>query len=156
MNPENITSLQEPIERVDYDFGLNRRSFVQFIRTGLLIVVNASPALAQRRESGRGPRKPANLGARIHLGKDGSITVLTGKVEGGQGARAELTLAAAEEVRVSPESIQLVMADTALVPPDGITAGSRSTPATQPAIREAGAGAREELIRIAAKTRNID
>ena len=159
MNPEALKigeDYQEPIERIAYDFGLNRRSFVQFISTGLLIIAKASPALAQRREGGRGPRRPANLGARIHLGKDGSITVLTGKVEGGQGARAELTLAAAEELRVSPESIQLVMADTALVPDDGITAGSRSTPSTVPAIREAAAAAREYLIDFAAKTWNVD
>ena len=73
---------QEPVERVDYDFGLSRRSFVHFLSTGLLIVANATPALAQRREGGRGQRRAVNLGARIHLAKDGSITVLTGKVEG--------------------------------------------------------------------------
>lgn len=147
---------QEPIERVDYDFGFSRRSFVQLLSTGLLIVANASPALAQRRESGRGPRRAVNLGARIHLAKDGSITVLTGKVEGGQGARTELTLAAAEELRVAPGSIQLVMADTALVPDDGITAGSRSTPSTVPAVRHAAAAAREFLVQFAAKSWNID
>lgn len=146
-----VDDYQEPIERVEYDFGLNRRCFVQILSTGLLIVANASPALAQRREGGRGPRGPRTIGGRIHLGKDGTITVLTGKVEGGQGARAELTLAAAEELRVSPNSIQLVMADTALVPDDGITAGSRSTPSTVPAVRQAAAAAREYLIDFAAK-----
>jgi CO/xanthine dehydrogenase Mo-binding subunit len=147
---------QEPIERVGYDFGLDRRSFVQFISTGLLIVVNAAPALAQRAGQRGGGSRAVNLGARIHLGKDGSITVLTGKVEGGQGARAELTLAAAEELRVPPSSIQLIMADTALVPDDGITAGSRSTPSTVPAIRQAAATGRECLIDFAAKSWSID
>jgi CO/xanthine dehydrogenase Mo-binding subunit len=154
--PQITDDYQEPIERVEYDFGLDRRSFVQLLSTGLLIVANASPALAQRRDGGRGQRKAINLGARIHIAKDGSITVLTGKVEGGQGARAELTLAAAEELRIQPGSIHLVMADTALVPDDGITAGSRSTPSTVPAIRHAAATARELLIRLAAKTWNID
>ena len=32
-----------------------------------------------------------NIAARILLGKDGTITVMAGKVEGGQGARAELS-----------------------------------------------------------------
>src|SRR5262249_53909433 len=95
-------------------------------------------------------------GARIHLGKDGSITLLTGKVEGGQGARGELMLAAAEEMRVPVNVIQVVMADTALVPDDGITAGSRSTPGTVPAVRQAAATAREYLIGFAAKTWNVD
>ena len=151
-----VDDYQESIERVDYDFGLNRRSFVQLLSTGLLIMANASPALAQRREGGRSPRAPRNLGARIHLGKDGSITVLTGKVEGGQGARAELVLAVAEELRVLPSQIQLVMADTALVPDDGITAGSGSTPRTVPVIRQACATAREYLIDFAAKSWNVD
>lgn len=147
---------QEAIERVPYDFGLNRRSFVQFLSTGLLIIANASPALAQRSDGRAGQRRAPNLGARIHLAKDGSITVLSGKVEGGQGARAELTLAAAEELRVPPASIELVMADTGLVPDDGITAGSRSTPSTVPAVRQAAATAREFLIEFAAKSWSLD
>ena len=146
---------QEPIEHVGYNFGFNRRSFVQLLSTGLLIISNAH-ALAQRREGGFGQRRNVNLGARIHIGRDGSITILTGKVEGGQGARAELTLAAAEEMRVPTESIQLVMADTAVVPDDGITAGSGSTPRTVPAIRQAAATARECLVDFAAKTWNAE
>jgi isoquinoline 1-oxidoreductase len=146
---------QEPIEHVGYDFGFSRRSFVQLLSTGLLIVSNAT-ALAQRREGGFGQRRNFNLGARIHIGKDGSITILTGKVEGGQGARAELTLAAAEEMRVPVNSLQLVMADTALVPDDGITAGSGSTPRTVPAVRQAAATARECLVDFAAKSWNTD
>lgn len=147
---------QEPVERIQYDFGLNRRCFVQMLGTGLLLAVNASPALAQRGEGRGGQRRARNLGARIHLAKDGPITVLAGKVEAGQGARAELTLAAAEELHVPAGSIQLVMADTALVPDDGITAGSRSTPSTVPAVRQAAAAAREYLIDFAAKTWNVD
>ena len=48
----------EEVDRVDYDFGLDRRSFVQILSTGLLIIANASPALAQRRNGGgrHGPR----------------------------------------------------------------------------------------------------
>ena len=79
------------------------------------------------------------------IGKDGTITVMTGKVEGGQGSRAEITQAAAEELRVSTDRVQLLMADTDLVPDDGITAGSRSTPSTVPAVRQACAAARNLL-----------
>ncbi len=116
----------------------------------------ASDFFAQRNEGRGGPRRAPNLGARIHLAKDGPITVLAGKVEGGQGARAELTLAAAEELHVPANSIQFVLADTGLVPDDGMTAGSRSTPSTVPAIRQAAATARECLIDFAAKTWNVD
>ena len=80
---------------------------------------------------------------------------MTGKVEGGQGARAELTQAAAEELRVSADAIQLIMADTSLVPNDGTTAGSQSTPSSVPAVRHGAARARELLIQAAARRWNV-
>ncbi len=121
-NDGALKQYEELLERVDYDFGLNRRAFVQILGAGLLIAASAS-TLAQRR-GGFGGGGARTIAARIHLGKDGSITVLTGKVEAGQGARAELTQAAAEELRVPAERVQLIMADTSLVPDDGITAGA--------------------------------
>src|SRR4051812_39617908 len=117
----------EPVERVGYDFGLKRRAFVQILSAGLLIAAG-TPAMAQRRGAG-GARTVA---ARIHLGKDGTITVLTGKVEAGQGARAEIAQAAAEELRVSLDKTRVVMADTGFTPDDGITAGSATSPRTVP------------------------
>src|SRR5437868_6416572 len=142
----------EPIEPVGYDFGLSRRGFVQILSAGLLIASSVSPALSQRsgRRGGFGGSGARTMSARIHLGKDGSITVFTGKVEAGQGARAELTQAAAEELRVPAERVQLIMADTNLAPDDGITAGSGSTPRTVPAVRQAAAAARQLLIDFAA------
>ena len=145
---------EEAVERVDYNFGLKRRAFVQILGAGLLIAVSA-PALAQRR-GGRGGGGTRNIAARIHLGKDGTITVMTGKVEAGQGARTELSQAAAEELRVPLGQIQLVMADTSLVPDDGITAGSGSTPRTVPAVRQGAGAARDLLIDFACKRWNTD
>jgi isoquinoline 1-oxidoreductase len=144
---------REMVKRVGYDFGLKRRSFMQILGTGLLIA-GASSGLAQnrgRRGGGFGGSGAKTVGSRIHLGTDGSITVLVGKVEGGQGARAELTQAAAEELRVAPDQIQLIMADTAVVPDDGITAGSGTSPRTVPAVRAGAAAARQILIDFAAK-----
>jgi CO/xanthine dehydrogenase Mo-binding subunit len=145
----------ELLEQVAYDFGLDRRSFVQWLGAGLLIAVSASPALAQRngRRGGGGAR---NIAARIHLGKDGSVTVFTGKVEGGQGARAELTQAAAEELRLPFQALTLVMADTELVPDDGITAGSGTTPRTVRAVRQGAASAREALVEFACTRWNVE
>jgi CO/xanthine dehydrogenase Mo-binding subunit len=145
----------EMLEPVDYDFGLNRRSFVQILGAGLLLVVSA-PALAQERGGGRGPRGPRNISARLHIGTDGIITVMCGKVEGGQGARAEFTQAAAEELRVPASQVQMVLSDTGLVPDDGPTVGSGSTPRTVPPIRQAAASARELLADFAAKKWSID
>jgi CO/xanthine dehydrogenase Mo-binding subunit len=145
---------EEAVERVSYDFGLKRRAFVQILGAGLLIAVSA-PALAQRR-GGRGGGGARNIASRIHLGKDGTITVMAGKVEAGQGSRAELSQAAAEELRVPLDRIQLVLADTSLVPDDGMTAGSGSTPRTVPAVRQGAAAARGLLIDFACKRWNVD
>ena len=138
----------ESVERVPYDFGLSRRGFVQVLGAGLLVTVGAGPALGAERRPRRGGRG-TTVAARLHIGKDGAITVLTGKVEMGQGSRAELTQAAAEELRVPASRIQMVMGDTGLVPDDGITAGSRTTPSTVPAVRQGAAAAREVLVQLA-------
>jgi len=158
--PQSVSACaegEEALERASYHFGLKRRSFVQLLGAGLLLTVSTGPALAQRRGGrgggGGGARK---ISARVHFGKDGAITVMTGKVEGGQGARAELSEAAAEELRVPVSRIQLVMGDTSLVPDDGITAGSTSTPRTVPAVRRGAAAAREVLLEFAARRWNAD
>src|SRR5512140_3149741 len=143
MKTNFVTDAGESVDQVARDFGLKRRSFVQVLGAGLLVAVGVGPALAQGR-GGRGDGgQPLKISARVHLGKDGRITVLTGKVEGGQGARAELSEAAAEELRVPVERVQLIMGDTGLTPDDGSTAGSASTPRSVPAVRRGAAAARE-------------
>ena len=120
--------------------GLDRREFFSIAGTGLLISVLAPAASGQRTAAA-----PPTLEARLHIGEDGTVTVLTGKVEEGQGSRTELALAAAEELRLPLASVRVVMADTDLVPNDGLTAGSRTTPGTVPAVRLAAAAARALL-----------
>lgn len=141
---------EQIIEPVPFRFGLNRRAFVQVLSAGLMIASAPVSSLAQRR-GGRGGGGTRTVGERLLIGKDGSVTVFTGKVEVGQGSRAELSQATAEELRVPVSQVQLVMADTGRVPNDGITAGSRSTPSTVPAIRQAAAAARHLLTELAAK-----
>ena len=48
------------------------------------------------------------------------------------------------------------MADTALVPNDGITAGSGTTPRTVPAVRQGAAAARNLLVSLACKAWSVD
>lgn len=137
------------LENVHFSFALARREFVQLLGAGLVVSVVAGPALAQGR--GRGRRggfqgdPPPSLSARIHIAEDGQITVLSGKVEAGQGARTQIVMAAAEELRVPLESIQVLLADTGKTPDDGMTAGSGTTPRTIPSIRQAAAAVRKLL-----------
>jgi isoquinoline 1-oxidoreductase len=130
--------------RVPYTFTADRREFVQALGAGLMIVAVAGRAGAQR-GGGRSARNAEPLSQRFHLGEDGVITVFTSKVEVGQGSRTQISQAAAEEFRVGVERIRLVMADTQLCPDDGGTAGSRTTPATVPRVRNSAAAAREFL-----------
>jgi isoquinoline 1-oxidoreductase subunit beta len=156
---------EETFDLVDYDFRSDptRRGFLQLLGAGLLIAVTIEPARGQqpqvpakRKGGGFGGRGSTNIAARVHIGKDGSLTVMTGKVECGQGARAELTQAAAEELRVGADRVRLIMADTGLVPDDGGTYGSQSTPNTVPSIRRGCAAAREMLASLAARRWSVD
>jgi isoquinoline 1-oxidoreductase len=143
------------VQPVGYDFGLSRRGFVQFLSAGLVITASAASALGQRSQERGGQGRNRASAARIHIGKDGKISVLSGKVEGGQGARAELSQAAAEELHVPASQIEMILADTAVVPDDGITAGSRTTPSTVPAVRQAAATARQLLVQLACTRWNV-
>jgi isoquinoline 1-oxidoreductase len=146
-----LEETSSPVEQ-----GMTRRTFLKYVGAGLLISVMPLEALGQAFRGGRGGGQSLSVAARIHIGKDGTVTVMTGKVEGGQGARAELTQAAAEELRLPPERVQLIMADTDLVPDDGITAGSGSTPRTVPAVRQGAAAARMLLVAFAAHQWAVD
>ncbi len=119
--------------------GISRRGFIQSLGAGLVLVASV-PALAEQRR-GQRSAAPATIDTRIHIGEDGTVTVMTGKVEMGQGARAQLTAAAAEELRLPPEQIRLIMGDTSLCPDDGGTWGSQTTPRTVPSVRAACAAA---------------
>ncbi|MBM3813700.1 MAG: isoquinoline 1-oxidoreductase [Acidimicrobiia bacterium] len=133
--------LREP---APYRFEADRREFLALAGGGLLLFTTGASG---QRPGGQGE---ADLSARLHMAADGTITVFTSKVEVGQGSRTQLTQAAAEELGISPEKIRLVMADTDLVPDDGGTAGSRTTPSTVPAVRRAAAAAKKILAATAA------
>ena len=133
---------------------LNRRSFLQSLGGGLLIFWDASAQESGRR--GGGERLPENVGAWLHIARDGSITGFTGKVEVGQNIRTSLTQAVADELRCDPQTVRLVMGDTSLTPWDAGTFGSRTTPTMAPVMRKMAATAREALIEEAGKVWNVD
>jgi isoquinoline 1-oxidoreductase len=131
-------------------FALDRREFLEIAGAGLLILAAEPPSEAQR-GGGAGA-----LETRLHVAEDGSITILTGKVEEGQGALTELTMAAAEELRVSPSRVRMVMGDTDQAPNDGGTSGSSTTPRTMPLVRSAAAAARQLLLAAAGRLWGVD
>jgi isoquinoline 1-oxidoreductase len=124
---------------------VNRREFLELAGAGLLIVA-AAPLSDAQRGGGAG-----TLETRLHIGEDGAITVLSGKIEEGQGALTELAMAAAEELRVPLDRVRMVMGDTDQTPNDGGTAGSGTTPRTAPLVRRAAAAARSLLLAAAGR-----
>jgi isoquinoline 1-oxidoreductase len=145
-------------EQPRYVFEPDRREFFQLLGAGLVVALATEEVLAQQRGRGGfgGGQAPQDLGAWIHIGKDGKITAFTGKVEIGQNIRTSLAQAVAEELRVPAASIEMVMSDTGRTPFDGGTAGSQSTPRMAPQLHRVGAAAREILLDMAAERLKVD
>ena len=138
-----------------YSFVPHRRDFIKLLGGGLVVLL-----AAQAQESGGarrgGQAMPQDIGAWLHISEAGAITVYTGKVEMGQNIRTSLTQAVAEELRCSPSSIQLVMADTMLTPYDMGTVGSMTTPIMAPQLHKVAVAAREMLLDLAAENGKAD
>jgi nicotinate dehydrogenase subunit B len=155
---EQIPGLTEP-ERYEltepslYLFELDRREFLGVAAGGMLVCLLAEDAAAQR--PGRG-NLPTDLGAWLHIGENGEVTAYTGKVEVGQNARTSLGQCVAEELRLAPAAVRLVMADTDRVPYDFGTAGSQTTPVMASQMRKVGAAARELLLDLAADQARVE
>jgi len=82
---------------------------------------------------------------------DGSVTLFSGKVDLGTGARAALRQMAAEELDVAVERITMIEGDTALTPDQGATAGSTGIAQGGVRIQRAAATARRVLLKLAAE-----
>jgi len=142
-----------------YRFQVDRRDFFKFLGAGILVVCVLKD-LGSAQESGGGRRTgeafPNELGAWMHIGEDGMVTVYTGKVEVGQNIRTSLTQAVAEELSVPPDRIKMVMGDTRLTPFDRGTFGSLTTPVMNLQLRRVASAARALLMTLAAKQWQVD
>jgi CO/xanthine dehydrogenase Mo-binding subunit len=144
-----------------YHFEVDRRDFFRIFGGGLLIVCVLRDAKAFQESGGRrmrwrGEAEPKNISSWLHIGESGKVTVFTGKVEVGQNIRTSLTQAVAEELKVAPADIEMVMGDTSRTPFDMGTFGSRTTPTMNPQLRRAASAACDVLLALAAKKFNVD
>ncbi len=135
---------------------MTRRQLLKVLGGGILVAAIAPDAIAKGWAQGNGVAIPQEIGAWIHIAKNGLITVLTGKTEVGQNARTSMAQAAAEELHVPVEMVNVTMADTDLVPFDMGTFGSRTTPTMVPQVRSAAASARELLLDLAARKWGVE
>ena len=109
IEPERYEFRESP----QHHFELQRRDFFKSVGAGIaiLVAVKAPLAAAAIQESGGHHRshdeeENPEIGAWLHIGEDGNVTVFTGKVEIGQNIRTSLAQAVAEELRVSLDTIQ--------------------------------------------------
>src|SRR5215210_2489555 len=103
------------------------------------------PKLPGASQSGGGPRHPARqlaneqeptfIGDWLSFEPDGTVLVMAGKAEVGQGIRTSLAQVVAEELRLPLERVRTYLGDTAYTPFDMGTFGSRTTPILSARLR---------------------
>jgi CO/xanthine dehydrogenase Mo-binding subunit len=110
---------------------------------------NRGKGLACCMKDGGGTYKVAS--AAVKMNSDGSIILLTGTVELGQGARTALSQIVAEELAVPLSRITVAQLDTDVTPYDVNTNASSSTVVMGLAVQRASRDLKGQLLRHAAK-----
>jgi nicotinate dehydrogenase subunit B len=137
---------------------ISRRKFVT--GTGALVVgfstasrLVGSTAWAQAAAPSASPSltKAPQLDSWIRISAGGEVTVLTGKVEIGQGIKTALAQIAAEELDVALQRVAVITADTEKTPDESTTSRSHSIIESGGALRAAAAEARAFLLAKAAE-----
>jgi len=134
-------------------FPVDRRDFIKLTATGLLLLFSTRALTPEELEAqGRGGQYATDFNAYLHVGADGKVTCLVGKVELGQGPETSFAQVLAEELDVPVASVNVVMGDTDLCPWDGGTYGSMSMRLyAWNQVRMAGAEARAVLLQMASE-----
>ncbi len=110
---------------------------------------NRGKGLACCMKDGGGTYKVAT--AAVKMAADGSITLLTGTVEIGQGALTALSQVVAEELGVPLKNVAVAQLDTDVTPYDVNTNASSSTVVMGLAVQRAAQDLKRQLLRHAAK-----
>jgi nicotinate dehydrogenase subunit B len=132
------------------DSSVNRRSVLKM--SGLLVVAfSLAPRFTIASASVVAkPVTPDLVDSYLAIGRDGRITVYSGKVDLGTGLRTALTQIVAEELDVPLGHVTLVQGDTLLTPDQGPSFGSLSIQNGGAQLRRAAATARSALLERAA------
>jgi len=93
-----------------------------------------------------------SCGAMVRICEDGTVNLITGATDCGQGSDTVLCMIAAEELGVTLDDIDIKRVDTAYTPVDPGSYGSRVTVLAGQATKLAAADAKRQLLEFAAKT----
>ncbi len=129
--------------------GLDRRQFFRLVGGGVVVLISLVPDLALAQDAKR--LYPEDFNAYLVIGKNGRVTVFSGKIEMGQGVMTSQAQMVAEELGVELAAIDMVLGDTDRCPWDRGNFGSLTTRMFGPALRAAGAQARLVLMALASE-----
>jgi 4-hydroxybenzoyl-CoA reductase subunit alpha len=96
-----------------------------------------------------------SCGAIVRICEDGSVNLLTGATDCGQGSDTVLTMIVAEELGLKYDDVQLQRVDTAYTPVDPGSYGSRVTALAGQATQKASQDAKKQLVEAGAKAWNV-
>lgn len=151
--PEVLTPEQQALQK-----RVSRRRFL--IATGatgvgLLVVCTGGQLALERFRGSIGswvPELTSDPNAWLRIEPDNRIRLMINKIEMGQGIATAAAQIVAEELSVRVDQIELVPGTTNEIPHDNFgTAGSLSVGSLYPALRQAGATARQTLLELAAQ-----
>ena len=94
---------------------------------------------------------PDQVDSFLVIHADGSVTMFSGKVDLGTGARIALRQMVAEELDIPIERLTMIEGDTAVTPDQGRTAGSYGIARGGQQLRQAAATARKTLLDLASQ-----
>lgn len=151
--PQELTPEQQALQK-----RVSRRRFL--IATGatgvgLLVVCTGGQIALDRFRANIGssiPELTSDPNAWLRIEPDNRIRLLINKIEMGQGIATAAAQIVAEELSVAVDQIELVAGTTNEIPYDQFgTVGSQSVISLYPALRQAGATARQTLLELAAQ-----
>src|SRR3989449_4238745 len=145
--------LQHPIALMSTNLEITRRQFLK--SAGALVVAFGLPVELRAQTVARdgsfgGPLPPNQLDSWLMVQKDGSITVMTGKVELGTGVSTSLRQIVADELDYPFERITWIQGDTANTVDQAPTFGSQTIKRGGSQLRQAAAEAKATLLSLAA------
>jgi isoquinoline 1-oxidoreductase beta subunit len=134
-----------------------RRAFLKTgAASGAALVVGFRFSAATLAQEPQEKKKPNPFDAWIRIDKDGAVTLMTAKSEMGQGVLTSLPMILAEELDVDWAQVRVEQARTDPSIYEHGTGGSGSVKTSWLPLRQAGAAAREMLIRAAATAWNVN
>lgn len=135
----------------------SRRAFLKTgAGGGAALLVGFRFSAETRAQEPQEKKKPNPFDAWVRIDKDGAVTLVTAKSEMGQGVLTSLPMILAEELDVDWQRVRVEQARTDPSIYEHGTGGSGSVKTSWLPLRQAGAAAREMLIRAAATAWNVN